>query len=102
MKAPVAPAKDGIIISLYVQPGASCSEWSGLMDESLKLRIAARPVDGEANKEVCLFIARFLDVAKSCVTITHGVSGRRKTIHVTGPTEALIKKLAPVIEGPGT
>jgi uncharacterized protein YggU (UPF0235/DUF167 family) len=72
------------------------------MGDALKLRVAARPVEGEANKEVCQFIARFLGVAKSNVAITHGASGRRKTVYVVGPAADLMEKLQPLTEARDT
>jgi uncharacterized protein len=102
MKTPVALAKDGINISLYVQPGAAKTGWSGLMGESVKLKVAARPVEGEANKEVCQFIAGFFSVTKSCVSITHGLTGRHKTVHVVGDAATLMAKARPLIEVQGT
>ncbi len=98
MKTPVTPAKDGVTISLYVQPGASESAWSGMMGGSLKLRISARPVEGEANKAVCAFLAKFLSVSKSAVSVIRGETGRNKIIHVAGPRESLMAKLATLIE----
>jgi uncharacterized protein (TIGR00251 family) len=97
MKTPVVAAKNGINISIYVQPGASESGWSGLMGDRLKLRVAARPIEGEANKEVCHFIARFLSVGKSAVHISHGLSSRHKIVHVEGPAADLMDKLQKVI-----
>ena len=64
MKTPVTPAKDGISLSLYVQPGASKTGWAGLIGDSVKIRIAARPVEGAANKEVCAYLSRFLTCRK--------------------------------------
>ncbi len=33
MKAPVQPTNNGMSISLYVQPGASKTEWSGMQKD---------------------------------------------------------------------
>lgn len=98
MKTPVTPTKDGVTISLYVQPGASKTGWAGLIGESVKLRVAARPVEGEANREVCAYLAKFFEVTKSAVTIVHGSFGRHKTVRVDGDTQILISKLQPIIE----
>ena len=102
MKSPVSSAKDGIRISLHVQPGASKSEWAGIVGDALKLRIAARPVEGEANKAVCKFLADFFAVPKSAVSIIHGLSGRNKTVHVSGSAELLLAKLQSLIAGQDT
>lgn len=92
MKCPVLPSENGIILHLYVQPGASTSAWSGLMGDSLKLRVAAKPVDGEANKAVCSFLSSYFGVAKSSVSITKGHTGRNKQVIVQGEPAALMRK----------
>ncbi len=91
MKAPVQPTNNGISISLYVQPCASRTEWSDLMNESIKLRLAARPIDGEANEELRRFLAKFFHVAKSSIALTRGATGRRKTVTISGDTDALME-----------
>lgn len=96
MKTPVKPTKDGIILALYVQPGASKSAWAGLMGEAIKLRVAARPVEGEANKEVQRFVAGFFDVPKSAVSLTHGLQNRNKTVHVAGDANKLLARAAEI------
>lgn len=95
----VTSAPDGITISLYVQPGAAKSQWAGLFDGSLKLRIKAKPVEGEANKAVCEFIAAQLGVSKSSVSIVRGETGRQKVVHVKGNTKDLLAAISAV---PGT
>lgn len=81
-----------VTLSLYVQPGASKSEWSGLYGEYLKLRIKAPPVDGQANKEVIAFLAQFFKLSKSQVELLKGQSGRIKKLKLhLSKTEALDK-----------
>ncbi|MBQ6866901.1 MAG: DUF167 domain-containing protein, partial [Clostridia bacterium] len=38
----------------------------------LKLKIAAPPIDGKANKEIESFLAKTLGLPKSAVAIAHG------------------------------
>jgi uncharacterized protein (TIGR00251 family) len=97
VKTPVKPTKEGISLSLYVQPGASKSAWAGLHDASLKLRIAARPIEGEANKEVCAYLSKFFAVPKSSVQIAHGATGRNKIVQIIGDTDELMKKAETLI-----
>jgi uncharacterized protein (TIGR00251 family) len=74
----------GTTIDLYVQPKASKNELAGVHEGLLKVRLAAPPVEGEANKECIKFLAKVLDVPKSRLEITHGHKSRRKTILVRG------------------
>jgi uncharacterized protein len=69
---------------LRVQPRASRTEIVGEHDGALRIRVAAPPVDGDANAELVRFLAKRLGVAKSRVRIVAGDSGRMKTVEVEG------------------
>ena len=75
-------------IALKVTPGAKRNEVLGWEDDYpqvgrvLKLRIAAPPVEGKANKEIVLFLAKTLGIPKSAVELVHGTSGRIKMVEV--------------------
>ena len=45
--------KEGISLSLRIQPRSSRNKIAGLLGEDLKIALTAPPVDGEAN-EACL------------------------------------------------
>lgn len=77
-------------IQVYIQPRASKTEVAGLHGGALKVRIAAPPVDNAANRALIEFIAQKLGVAKSCVHIVSGSTGRRKILEVSGVTADLI------------
>lgn len=83
---------NGVRILLFVVPRASKTSVEGVHDERLRVRVAAPPVDGEANKEIVRFFANLLDVAKSDVSIEQGSTGRRKTLEIVGisPADALM------------
>jgi uncharacterized protein (TIGR00251 family) len=64
--------------------------------DAIKLRVAAPPVEGEANLEVRRFLAKVLGVAPSAVQVVSGTSGRRKIVEVNGITaEAVRARLLP-------
>jgi uncharacterized protein (TIGR00251 family) len=87
---------DAVRINVYVQPRASRTEVVGVHGDALKLRVAAPPVAGEANREVRRFLAKLLGVAPSAVVLVSGETGRRKTVDVAGVTlEAARSKLLP-------
>ena len=79
---------DGVELTLYIQPRASRTEVIGPHGDALKLRLAAPPVDGEANEELVRFLAKALHVPKSAVMIVSGATGRRKVVRVVGVTAA--------------
>ncbi len=74
-------------LAVKVTPGASRSEIIGWEQDPhagrvLKLRIAAPPVDGKANKEVATFLAKRLGVPKSSIELLHGDSSRVKLLNI--------------------
>ena len=72
----------GCTLSLYIQPGASRSEISGLHGDRLKVKIKAPPVDGEANEALIEFIAETLKIPKRSVHLIQGETSRQKTVLV--------------------
>src|SRR6185369_4229609 len=84
---------EGVSAELHVQPGASKSGWCGTFGDRLKVRISAKAVDGQANEMLIAFLAKFLGIAKSRVTITRGEKSRDKTVLITGETSSITRKL---------
>ncbi|MGK5089739.1 DUF167 family protein [Bdellovibrionota bacterium FG-2] len=83
---------EGIVLLLYIQPRASRTEVVGLHGEPprLKIRIAAPPVEGEANDEVVRFLKKTLKIPSSQIIILRGDTGRNKEVLCKGmKTEAL-------------
>ena len=75
-------------IALKVTPGARKNEILGWEEDYprigrvLRVKIAAPPVEGKANKEIVTFMAKSLGVPKSAVELLHGETGRIKLIQV--------------------
>lgn len=76
----------GIEIRIYIQPRASKTEIVGLHGEALKIRVASPPVDGQANAELCRFLARYVGVPRQHVQLKSGVSSRQKRVFIEGKT----------------
>ena len=73
---------DCLRIAVHVQPNASRTEISGLVEGALKIRLHAPPVDGKANEALTHFIAERLKLAKRDVTVSRGHSSRQKILEV--------------------
>jgi uncharacterized protein len=73
-----------LFFKVQVVPRASRSEIVGEHDGSLRVRLAAPPVDGAANKELIRILAKALNVPRSAVTIVSGETSRSKQVSVTG------------------
>ena len=86
----VQAMKDGAVLTVHVQPKASRTECVGLYGQALKIRVAAPPLDGAANKELIRFVADTLTVPVSAVRIESGTSGRHKRIRITAVTTDLV------------
>jgi uncharacterized protein (TIGR00251 family) len=73
-----------LILELHVQPGARRTGVSGLHDGRLKLRLAARAVEGAANAALIGFLAERFGVRKKDITIESGENSRCKRVSVLG------------------
>lgn len=49
----------------------------------LRVKIKARPIDGEANKRLIEILSDYLSVPKSLITIKAGATYRQKIVFVT-------------------
>lgn len=85
---------DSVIFKVRVIPRASKNEIVGEYDEFLKVKLAAPPVDGAANKALVKILAKALGVSKSEVVILRGEMSKTKTIEVSKLTlNALMRRL---------
>ena len=82
-------------VAVWVQPGASRTEPSGIHDGALKLRLAARPIEGQANDALVRWLAERCGCTRADVTLTAGAAARRKrvTIGSSLPRETMTKRL---------
>lgn len=86
-------ADDIVTLTLHVQPGAKHSEVAGLHGEALKIRLAAPPVEGRANKALLKFIADLFEVPVRQVELKQGGQSRHKVVAISGsrvPPEMLL------------
>lgn len=68
------------MLELHVQPGASRTEFAGRHGERIKVRLAARAVDGKANEALVEFLAAYYGVPRRSVRIESGLRSRRKRV----------------------
>ena len=80
----------GITFSIRVQPRASRSEIAGEIHGVLKLRLAAPPVDGEANEECIRFLSKLLGIGKGQIEIVSGLTSRNKVIRIARISATLL------------
>jgi uncharacterized protein (TIGR00251 family) len=82
---------DGVIIALRVTPRGGRDAIEGV-DEAgaLRVRVAAPPADGAANKAVTKLLAKALGVPRSGVSISAGAGARHKRLRVEGLDAAAV------------
>jgi uncharacterized protein (TIGR00251 family) len=85
-----------IRILLHVHPNASRNEVVGFSGGVLRVKIAAPPVRGKANKELVAFLSQILGVSKGALTIIHGRASKNKVLAIGGMSrEQIMKRLLP-------
>lgn len=74
-----------LVLAVQVQPRAGRNAIAGPHGEHLKIRLAAPPVEGEANAMLVTFLAQQFGVRRENVEILRGESARRKVVRVRRP-----------------
>ena len=83
-------------LAVKLTPGSSVERIDGWDVDAdgrpvLKVRVRARPVEGEANAALLKLLARTLGVARSAVALDRGGQSRLKMIRVEGLTDDDVK-----------
>ncbi|MGA7193731.1 MAG: DUF167 domain-containing protein [Anaerolineales bacterium] len=75
--------KLGSAIAIRVTPRASGNKITGVLDDgTVKIHLAAPPIDNEANEQLIVFLSEVLSIAKSRIEIVAGATGRDKLVSV--------------------
>jgi uncharacterized protein (TIGR00251 family) len=88
---------NGVTFAVRVVPRASRSEVIGLHDGALRIRVAAPPVEGAANRELVKFLAKRFKVAPASITLMSGASSKNKIRRIATPGAALREQLEKLI-----
>lgn len=83
----------GFLVKVQVVPAAARTEVAGLHGDRLKVRLAAPPEKGAANRELLTFLARRLQVPKQAVRLAFGAGSRAKVVAVDGLEPDLHRRL---------
>ncbi len=83
-------------LAVKLTPGAASDRidgWDVDADDRafLKVRVRARPVEGEANKALLLLLAKSLGVPKSAVTLARGGQSRLKMVEIATLDEIAVR-----------
>ena len=74
----------GIEFGVRVSPGSRRSRIVGFYGDRLKVRVAAAPQAGKANRELCRLLAEELGVPAGDVAIVRGDTSPDKVVRVRG------------------
>lgn len=86
----------GIVFSVKIAPKASKSAIVGWENNALKIRLAAVPQKGEANKQLIRFMADYLSVGRSNIKIISGETSAHKRLCISGITLSQLQALLPL------
>src|SRR5689334_22573940 len=87
-----------LVFRVQVVPRASRSEVVGEHNGSLRVRLAAPPVNGAANDELRRLIAKTFNVRRSSVQLVLGHISRTKQIRIVGVNEEVLRMFQTLLE----
>lgn len=83
----------GITFAVRIVPRASSTAIAGDYEGAVRIRIAAPPVEGAANRELIRFLAKKFNVPQNAVEIVSGVGSKKKIIRLKGVTATALAQL---------
>lgn len=82
----ITEANGSVTFAVRVAPRSSRNQIVGVEGGALKIKLTAPPVEGAANAALIEFVAEWLGVRRSAVSIVSGDKARNKLVRVTGVT----------------
>lgn len=75
----------GVRLAVQISANAKKTEVVGVLEDALKIKLQAQPIEGKANEALIRYLAETLGVARSAVALTHGQTNKRKLLEVAAP-----------------
>lgn len=87
----------GAALTIRVTPRARKTQFGGVLEDgTLRVRVAAPPVEGKANQALINYLAKVLGVRKNRIEIVAGERGLDKILSVVGMSaEEVEEKIRP-------
>ena len=86
-----------VIVRVRLTPKSSVEAVEGVRatadGAAFQARVRSVPSEGEANAALERLVARWLDVPKSAVRLTHGAKSRVKSLTISGDLGCLVQRL---------
>lgn len=80
----------GVVFTAKIVPGSSRTTVAGVLDDMIKIRVAAPPEKGKANQCLVAFLAGELGVKKNQIDILAGQTNPVKQVRVAGISAAML------------
>jgi uncharacterized protein len=80
-------------VTVWVRPGAARTLVGGERDGVLVVRVAARPVDGQATEAALAALAAAFRVRRRDVTLVTGAASRTKLVEIAGGDQSRLDDL---------
>lgn len=81
-----------MILRILLKPGSKLDKIE-MIDDVLHIKVKARPVDGAANAYLIKYLAYFLHLPPSSITIIKGHTSKYKTLTIEGEEEKITAKI---------
>ena len=75
-------------LAVHARPGARRTQVHGIHGEAIRIRIAARAIEGAANEALLEFLAEALQVPRRRCVLISGASSRNKRVRIESPDRA--------------
>ena len=85
-------ADGGVLLPVFVQPGAQMAGVAGRYGDMIKVRVAAPAEQNRANVAVCRLVADELGVRPADVALVTGHTSRRKRVRIRGVDPATVDR----------
>ena len=90
----IQESQQAVLFTAKIVPGSSRTAVAGVLDDMIKIKVAAPPEKGKANQCLIAFLAKRLGVKKQAVTILSGQTSPVKQVQIAGiSAQALLEKL---------
>lgn len=86
----ITEADGGVTFVVRVVPRSRRNQIVGVESGALKIKLSAPPVEGAANAALIEFMAEWLGVKRSAVSIVSGDKVRSKLVRVNGVTRTQV------------
>lgn len=83
-KLRITQSGGAVIFTVKVVPGSSRTATAGLLDDMMKIKVAAAPEKGKANQCLTEYLAKLMGVKKKAVEVIAGKTCPIKQLRVSG------------------